>query len=281
MKFTKMHGIGNDYVYINAIKENIEDGSELSIKLSNRNYGIGSDGLILIKSSEVADFYMDMYNSDGSKGKMCGNGIRCVGKYVYDKGLISKDKLQIETGSGVKDLTLHIENNKVESVTVDMGHPITRPKDIPVISDNEEVVGMPIEVAGHMYHITCVSFGNPHAVVFVDKTEDVDIRTIGPMFEHNKIFPDRVNTEFVQVIDKDTINMRVWERGSGETLACGTGACASAYASIRNGLTNNKVTVNLLGGQLTIEYDSQENKVFMTGPAVTVFEGDVDLSQVL
>ncbi|HHX54763.1 MAG TPA: diaminopimelate epimerase [Clostridiales bacterium] len=281
MKFTKMHGIGNDYVYVNAIKENIDDASELSKKLSNRNFGIGSDGLILIKSSQIADFYMDMYNADGSKGKMCGNGIRCVGKYVYDKGLTAKDKLQIETGSGVKDLMLHIENNKVWSVTVDMGHPITNPKDIPVISDKEEIIGMPIEVAGHKYNMTCVSLGNPHAVVFVDKTEDVDIRIIGPMFEHNNMFPDRVNTEFVQVIDKDTINMRVWERGSGETLACGTGACASVYACIRNGLTNNKVTVNLLGGQLIIEYDSQKDKIFMMGPAVTVFEGDVDLSQVI
>lgn len=278
MKFTKMHGIGNDYVYINAIEEGIEDGSELAKKLSNRNYGIGSDGLILIKPSQVADFYMDMYNADGSKGKMCGNGIRCVGKYVYDKGLTDKETLKIETGSGVKDLTLHIEQKQVKSVTVDMGEPIIKPKDIPVISEREAIIGMPIEVGGYKFHMTCLSFGNPHAVVFVDNTEDIDIEKIGPLFEHNEIFPDRVNTEFVQVIDANTVNMRVWERGSGETLACGTGACASAYASIINGKTNNLVTVNLLGGTLIIEYDDISNRVFMTGPAVTVFEGFIENS---
>lgn len=270
-----MHGTGNDYVYINAIKENIDDGSKLAIKLSNRNYGIGSDGLILIKSSEVADFYMDMYNADGSKGKMCGNGIRCVGKYVYDKGLTDKERLKIETGSGVKDLTLHVKNGKVSSVTVDMGRPITNPKEIPVISDQDEIIGMPFEIAGHKFDMTCVSFGNPHVVVFVDNTEEVKVEEIGPHFEHHEMFPDRVNTEFVQLVDRDNIKMRVWERGSGETLACGTGACASAYACIRNGFTNNKVIVELLGGELIIEYDELKDRVFMTGPAVTVFEGEV------
>ncbi len=270
-----MHGIGNDYVYINAINEDIFDGSELAIKLSNRNYGIGSDGLILIKSSDIADFYMDMYNLDGSKGKMCGNGIRCVGKYVYDKGLTNKDKIRVETGSGIKDLTLHIEGGKVKSVTVDMGQAITNPKDIPVISDGKEIIGMPIEIGGRNFEMTCVSFGNPHAVVFVEDTKAINLEKIGPIFEHHKMFPDRVNTEFVQVIDKNRIRMRVWERGSGETLACGTGACASAYASIRNGKTSNKVTVELLGGELIIEYDKKSNRVFMTGPAVTVFEGEL------
>lgn len=279
MKFTKMHGTGNDYVYVNAVSENIDDGSDLAKILSNRNYGIGSDGLILIKSSDEADFYMDMYNSDGSKGKMCGNGIRCVGKYVYDKGLTNKENIKIETGSGIKDLKLHIEDGKVTSVTVDMGQVITNPKDIPVISDEDEIIDMPIEVGGSIYNITCVGFGNPHAVVFVDDTQDVKVEEIGPLFEHHEIFPDRVNTEFVTVVSKDRIDMRVWERGSGETMACGTGACASAYASIRNGKTDNKVTVSLLGGELIIEYDESLNKIYMTGPAVTVFEGEIDLAQ--
>ena len=279
MKFTKMHGTGNDYVYVNAVSENIDDGSDLAKILSNRNYGIGSDGLILIKSSDEADFYMDMYNSDGSKGKMCGNGIRCVGKYVYDKGLTDKENIKIETGSGIKDLKLHIEDSKVTSVTVDMGQAITNPKDIPVISDEDEIIDMPIEVGGSIYNITCVGFGNPHAVVFVENTQDVKVEEIGPLFEHHEIFPDRVNTEFVTVVSKDRIDMRVWERGSGETMACGTGACASAYASIRNGKTDNKVTVSLLGGELIIEYDESLNKIYMTGPAVTVFEGEIDLAQ--
>lgn len=279
MKFTKMHGTGNDYVYVNAVSENIDDGSDLAKILSNRNYGIGSDGLILIKSSDEADFYMDMYNSDGSKGKMCGNGIRCVGKYVYDKGLTDKENIKIETGSGIKDLKLHIEDSKVTSVTVDMGQAITNPKDIPVISDEDEIIDMPIEVGGSIYNITCVGFGNPHAVVFVDDTQDVKVEEIGPLFEHHEIFPDRVNTEFVTVVSKDRIDMRVWERGSGETMACGTGACASVYASIRNGKTDNKVTVSLLGGELIIEYDESLNKIYMTGPAVTVFEGEIDLAQ--
>ena len=279
MKFTKMHGTGNDYVYVNAVSENIDDGSDLAKILSNRNYGIGSDGLILIKSSDEADFYMDMYNSDGSKGKMCGNGIRCVGKYVYDKGLTDKENIKIETGSGIKDLKLHIEDSKVTSVTVDMGQVITNPKDIPVISDEDEIIDMPIEVGGSIYNITCVGFGNPHAVVFVENTQDVKVEEIGPLFEHHEIFPDRVNTEFVTVVSKDRIDMRVWERGSGETMACGTGACASVYASIRNGKTDNKVTVSLLGGELIIEYDESLNKIYMTGPAVTVFEGEIDLAQ--
>lgn len=281
MKFTKMHGIGNDYIYINAIEENIDDGSELAKKLSNRNYGIGSDGLILIKSSNKADFYMDMYNLDGSKGKMCGNGIRCVGKYVYDKGLTSKDKIRVETGSGIKDLTLHIEDGKVNNITVDMGKPITNPKDIPVISEEKEIIGMPIEIDGSKFNITCVSFGNPHAVVFVDNAAEINLEELGPKFEHHEMFPDRVNTEFVQVVDKNRVIMRVWERGSGETLACGTGACACVFACIRNNKTNNKVTVELLGGELTIEYDQKTDRVYMTGPAVTVFEGNVDLTQLI
>ena len=273
-----MHGIGNDYVYINAIREKIDDGSELALKLSNRNYGIGSDGLILIKSSDKADFYMDMYNADGSRGKMCGNGIRCVGKFVYDKGLTNKDRIKVETGSGIKDLRLHIEDGKVTSVTVDMGQAITDPTKIPVISNENEIIAMPIEIGGKKYEMTCVSFGNPHAVVFVDDTKELNLEEIGPLFEHHDMFPDRVNTEFVQIVDRNRIIMRVWERGSGETLACGTGACASVYASIRNGYTDNKVTVELLGGELVIEYDEKTNRVFMTGPAVTVFEGELDLS---
>ena len=277
MKFTKMQGIGNDYVYINAIEENIDDGSELAKRLSNRNYGIGSDGLILIKASDKADFYMDMYNADGSKGKMCGNGIRCVGKYVYDKGLTDKQEIKVETGAGVRDLKLYLKDGVVSSVKVDMGRPITNPKEIPVLIDEKEIIGRPFEVGGHKFNMTCVSFGNPHAVVFVDDVSQVKVEEIGLLFENHEVFPDRVNTEFVTVEDRDTISMRVWERGSGETLACGTGACASAYACIRNGKTNNKVTVKLLGGELIIEYDEDADLVYMTGPAVTVFEGEINL----
>lgn len=275
MKFTKMHGCGNDYVYVNCFRENIDDGSDIAIKVSDRHFGIGGDGLILIKPSNKADFLMDMYNADGTKGKMCGNGIRCVAKYVYDKGMTNKKQITVETGSGIKHLDLHIVDEKVKEVTVDMGSPITEAKDIPVISEEDEIIGMPIKVGDKQYEMTCVSMGNPHAVVFVEDTKKVDITKIGPLFEHHPMFPDRVNTEFVQVINKNTIDMRVWERGSGETLACGTGACASVYACIRNELTDHKVKVRLLGGELIIEYDKENNRVLMTGPAQIVFEGEI------
>lgn len=275
MKFTKMQGCGNDYVYVNCFKESVEDGSKAAIKVSNRHFGIGSDGLILIKPSDKADFMMDMYNADGSRSQMCGNGIRCVAKYVYDYGLTDRKNISIETGAGIKYLDLKVEEGRVTEVKVDMGTPIIVPELIPVVSDRERIVAMPITVGGISYEMTCVSMGNPHAIVFVDNTKSIDIEKIGPLFEHHAMFPERTNTEFIHVIDRHTIDMRVWERGSGETLACGTGACASVYACILNGLTEDEVRVRLLGGELKVKYDREKNTIFMTGPAVTVFEGEI------
>jgi diaminopimelate epimerase len=277
MKFTKMQGCGNDYVYVNCLNEKLENAAEVAIKVSDRHFGIGSDGLILIKPSDNADFTMDMYNADGSKSSMCGNGIRCVGKYVYDYGLTDKQNISIETGAGIKYLDLNVEGNKVVEVTVNMGSPIVEPKLIPVKVTEDNVIGMPITVAGISYEMTCISMGNPHAVVFVEDTKLVDIEHIGPLFENHVLFPERTNTEFIRVVDRNTIEMRVWERGSGETLACGTGACASVYACILNGYTSDIVLVKLLGGELKIHYDREKNTIFMTGPAVTVFEGDIVL----
>ena len=275
MKFTKMQGIGNDYVYVNCFKEKVEDPREAAIKVSDRHFGIGSDGLILIKPSEVADFQMDMYNADGSRGAMCGNGIRCVAKYVYDFKLTDKDVITVETLSGIKTLKLNVENGKVKTVRVNMGAPILECDKVPVKYDDEKMINKPVKVDGKTFNITCVSMGNPHAVTFINDTDNLEIEKIGPKFENNEIFPDKVNTEFIQIIDKKTVKMRVWERGSGETFACGTGACASVVASVLNRLTENKVTVKLLGGELEIEYNQDENTVYMTGPAVTVFDGEL------
>lgn len=275
MKFTKMQGIGNDYVYVNCLRETVIDPVQTAIKVSNRNYGIGSDGLILIKPSDQADFEMDMYNADGSRGAMCGNGIRCVGKYVYDYGLTSKTEISIDTQSGIKYLKLQAENGKVSLVTVDMGKPELEAAKIPVLSEKKKIIMEPIQVEGTTYHITGVSMGNPHAVVYMENIKELDIEKAGPGFEHHPAFPDRINTEFVKVLDEETIEMRVWERGSGETLACGTGACAVAVASIINGFVKEEVTVKLLGGDLKIRWDRKENKVYMTGPAEIVFEGEI------
>lgn len=277
MKFTKMHGCGNDYVYVDCTKGMIDNITETAIKVSDRHFGIGSDGLILIKPSRIADFCMDMYNNDGSRGKMCGNGIRCVAKYVYDHGLTDQKRITIETLSGLKVLDLTVKDGRVTYVTVDMGSPITKPSEIPVKSEKEIMIKEPVQVGGKTYEITCVSMGNPHAVVFVDDPGKVKLEELGPLFEFHEIFPERVNTEFVSVIDRKHIKMRVWERGSGETLACGTGACASVMACILNGLTDHEVTVSLLGGELTIRYDEQKNTIFMTGPAVEVFTGEIEL----
>lgn len=278
MKFTKMHGCGNDYVYVDCTNEMIENPSEVSKYVSDRHFGIGSDGLILICSSETADFRMAMYNADGSEGAMCGNGIRCVAKYVYDKGLTDKKNISIETKSGIKELELTIEDGKVSLVKVNMGAPILKAKDIPVDVDTEKCIDSDINVDGKDYKITCVSMGNPHAVTFID--EDVKtfpIEKIGPKFENHPMFPDRVNTEFVQVLNRHEVNMRVWERGSGETLACGTGTCATVVACVLNGLTDDEVTVHLLGGDLFIKYDRENDTVWMTGPAVIAFEGTIEL----
>ena len=237
MKFTKMHGIGNDYVYVNCFKETVEHPSEMAIKVSDRHFGIGSDGLILIKPSEVADGKMEMYNADGSQGAMCGNGIRCVAKYMYDYGITDKTSISVETKSGIKYLDLTIKDGKVDTVKVNMGTPILKAVDIPIRSEKEQVIDEPVMVDGKEWKITCVSMGNPHAITYIDDVKNLEIEKIGPKFENHEIFPDRVNTEFVRVIDRNTVEMRVWERGSGETLACGTGACAVAVSSILNGLT--------------------------------------------
>lgn len=277
MEFVKMEGCGNDYVYVNGFNTKIDNPNELSKIVSDRHFGIGSDGLIVINPSEVADFKMSMYNADGSEGKMCGNGIRCVAKYVYDYKMIDKEVITVETLAGIKTLKLNVENGKVKTVRVNMGSPIINSKDVPVISDKEKVINEPVVIDGKEYGITCVSMGNPHAITFVDDTDSLKIEKIGPGFEKNEIFPDRVNTEFIQIIDRKTIKMRVWERGSGETLACGTGACASVVACVLNNLTDNKVTVKLLGGDLEIKYDTDENTVYMTGPARIAFTGNIDI----
>lgn len=276
MKFTKMHGIGNDYVYMDCTKERLENPGEIARLVSDRHKGIGSDGLILIQSSDEADFEMAMYNADGSYGKMCGNGIRCVAKYVYDNGLTDKTEISVISGGAVKYLKLTVENGKVKKVRVNMGEPILKPSEIPVVGDGDKLVAVPIVVDNQVYEMTCVSMGNPHAVVFLDDVENLKIEEIGPRFEQHERFPDRVNTEFVERIDRKTLKMRVWERGSGETMACGTGACATAVAAILNGYAERDVTVHLLGGDLEISWDETDNCVYMTGPAATVFTGEFD-----
>lgn len=279
MKFTKMHGAGNDYIYFDCTKEQIADEKAAAIKLSDRHFGIGGDGIIIIKKGTNADFEMVMYNADGSRGAMCGNGIRCVAKYVYDNGLTDKTSMTVESMGAVKYIDVNVENGKVVSARVDMGRPILNPKDIPVICDGERAINVPITVNGVDYKMTCVSMGNPHAVVFIDRSpKDFPLEQVGPLFENNAVFPDRTNTEFAFVADRKNIEMRVWERGSGETLACGTGTCATVVAAILNGLVDNDVTVHLIGGDLQIQWSGNENdSVIMTGPAETVFSGEIDL----
>ena len=277
MKFTKMHGIGNDYVYVNCFEESVKNPAEVSKFVSDRHFGIGSDGLILISPSAIADFRMNIYNADGSQAEMCGNGIRCVAKYVYDYGLTDKTEISVETLAGIKYLRLQVENGKVASVEVNMGAPILEPKEIPVAVEESPVVNVPVEVKGKIYHMTCVSTGNPHAIIFMNNVKDLDIAAIGPYFENHTVFPKRTNTEFVEVLDRNTVNMRVWERGSDETLACGTGACATTVACILNDKTENEVTVHLLGGDLKIRWDREANQVYMTGPATVVFDGEITL----
>ena len=277
MKFTKMHGIGNDYVYVNCFEESVKNPAEVSKFVSDRHFGIGSDGLILISPSAIADFRMNIYNADGSQAEMCGNGIRCVAKYVYDYGLTDKTEISVETLAGIKYLRLQVENGKVASVEVNMGAPILEPKEIPVAVEESPVVNVPVEVKGKIYHMTCVSMGNPHAIIFMNNVKDLDIAAIGPYFENHTVFPKRTNTEFVEVLDRNTVNIRVWERGSDETLACGTGACATTVACILNDKTENEVTVHLLGGDLKIRWDREANQVYMTGPATVVFDGEITL----
>ena len=279
LKFTKMHGIGNDYIYFDAISQNIENPSQLAIKYSDRHFGIGSDGVILICKSDVADAKMRMFNADGSEGNMCGNGIRCVGKYIYDHGIVDKGKrtVTVETKSGIKTLELFVKNDKVDMVKVDMGKADFEPKNIPVIVDTDTAVDVPITVLSKEYKGTCVSMGNPHCVIFVDDTKSLELEKIGPYFEHNAIFPEGVNTEFIKVIDEHTLEMRVWERGSGETFACGTGACASASAACKKGYCKKgeDITVKLLGGDLVINVTDET--VYMTGTATEVFKGEIEI----
>lgn len=275
MNFTKMHGLGNDYIYVDTSKEKVDNPSALAVKLSDRHFGVGADGLILINPSDVADFEMEMYNADGSRGEMCGNGIRCVGKYVYDFGLTDKKELSIETLAGIKYLTLTVEEGKVSKVRVDMGEPVFKAKQIPVETDLEEVISASIKVLDKDFTMTCLSMGNPHAVVPVEDVEGFYIEKYGPAFESNNLFPKRINTEFIRVIDRKNVEMRVWERGSGETFACGTGACAVAVACARLGLTDREADIKLLGGTLHIEWEEKTNHVFMTGPATTVFTGQI------
>jgi diaminopimelate epimerase len=270
-----MHGAGNDYIYVNGFTENVDKPAELSIRLSNRNFGIGSDGLVLILPSQKADFQMRMFNADGSESEMCGNASRCVGKFVYDKGLTDKKEISLETGAGIKILKLQIENGQVSQVTVDMGEPILQPNLIPVNISGEQAVSVPLKIEDVYYTITCVSMGNPHAVVFKTGIDELNLPELGPKFENNPIFPKRTNTEFIEILDRTHLKMRVWERGSGETLACGTGACASLVAAVLNGYSERKATLHLLGGDLQIEWDEKTNHVFMTGPAETVFEGEL------
>ena len=280
MKFTKMHGLGNDYVYVNCFEEKIDNPPAVARFVSDRHFGIGSDGLIMINPSKTADFEMEMYNADGSRGEMCGNGIRCVAKYVYDYGLTDKTQISVETLGGIKYLDLTVEDGKVSLVKVDMGKPELEADLIPIISEREQLIDEPIEVDGKEYHMTGVSMGNPHAVIYVDDVKGLDLEKIGPKFENHERFPKRINTEFVHCIDRQTVEMRVWERGSGETLACGTGACAVAVSSILNNLTDTQVTVKLLGGDLQIEWDREKDRVFMTGPATVVFDGVIDITEI-
>lgn len=276
MKFTKMQGIGNDYLYFNCFEAPVADPAALSIRLSDRHFGVGSDGIILIGPSDKADCTMDIYNADGSRAMMCGNGIRCVGKYVYEKGLVKKTTLTVDTQSGIKTLFLTVdEKDIVTSVTVNMGKPELSAKLIPTLFESAQVIDVPVTIAEKEYHVTCVSMGNPHCVVFVEDVDVLPLESIGPSFEFHHMFPQRVNTEFVQMINDNEVKMRVWERGSGETWACGTGACAVAVACALNGKTGREVFVHLKGGDLNIRWNQETDEVFMQGPAEFVFEGQI------
>lgn len=273
MRFTKMHGCGNDYIYINCFEETVEHPEQLAIAMSERHFGVGADGLVLIMPSETGDFRMRMFNLDGSEGKMCGNASRCVGKYVYERGLTDKTLVALETLGGMKYLELHVKDGIVESVTVDMGEPILEAAQIPVVSEKYPVIGETVQILDREFAFTCVSMGNPHAIAFVENVMEYPIETYGKVSEHHPMFPDRVNTEFVEVVDQSHVKMRVWERGSGETWACGTGASASVVACVLNGKTERKVEVELIGGKLTIEWREADNHVYMTGPAAFSFDG--------
>ena len=274
MKFTKMHGIGNDYVYVNCFEENVEDPSGLSLLMSRPHFGVGSDGLILIGPSDDADFEMRIFNSDGSEADMCGNGIRCVGKYVYERGLTKKTEVTVSTAAGLKKLDLTVQGGLVTRVKVDMGEPRFTPAEIPVTLEGEKILRYPLNILGQDWPITCVSMGNPHAVIFVNDPLRVDLPVIGAMIEHYPLFPRRTNVEFVRVIRRDMLEMRVWERGAGETLACGTGACAALAAAVVNGLADRKAQVKLSGGNLQLEWNEEDGHIYQSGPASFVFDGE-------
>lgn len=273
IRFTKMQGLGNDYIYINNITNNIKEASELAKIMSDRHFGVGGDGIILIEKSNIADFKMKMFNQDGSEAEMCGNGIRCVGKFVYDKGLTNKTNISIETLAGIKKLRLNILNKKVKTVEVDMGEPILEAAKIPVLSQKSPIKNLKINANGKDFIFTCVSMGNPHAITIINDVKNFNVEKYGKIIENNKLFPQKTNVEFIEIINRHNIKMRVWERGAGETLACGTGACASVIACNLNGLVDNKVDVELLGGKLEVTWNKENNHVYMIGPAVTVFEG--------
>lgn len=278
MKFTKMQGIGNDYVYVNCFEETVADPERVSEIISDRHFGIGADGLVLIMPSDKADFRMRMFNADGSEGNMCGNATRCIGKFVYDNRLTDKTNITLETRSGIKKLTLYPENGKVKTVLVDMGKAVLKPADIPMNVSGDTFINKPITVDGKKVFITAVSMGNPHAVTYVDDVDSLELEKIGPSFENHPLFPERVNTEFIKILDESTMQMRVWERGSEETWACGTGACAATAASVLNGYFphDKEITVKLRGGDLFITYKS-DGTVLMRGPAETVFTGEIDV----
>lgn len=275
MRFTKMHGIGNDYIYFNCLDNDIKNPNDLSVALSDRHFGVGGDGIVMIMRSDVADFRMRMFNADGSEGKMCGNATRCIGKYVYEKGLTDRTSFTLETLGGIKKLELNVDNGVVVSVKVNMGTAVLSPDKIPVLHDGDSVIGKEVVVGGNQHVITCVSMGNPHCVIFTENIDELDLEKIGPLYENDPIFPERVNTEFVEIIDNKTLKMRVWERGSGETWACGTGASAVCVAAVLNGICeyNTDVTVMLRGGNLVINYNN-DGTVYMSGPASFVFEGE-------
>lgn len=277
-RFTKMHGTGNDYVYVNGFEQEIENPGELSIRISDRHFGIGSDGLILIVPSKVADCRMRMYNADGSEGAMCGNGIRCVAKYAYEHGIVRSDRITVETQSGIKTLDLTVEDGKVTYVKVNMGVAVLEPACIPVTAEGDDFISQPLVVDGKEYKATCVSMGNPHCVIFTDHIDEMDLEKIGPKFENHPMFPDRINTEFVEVVDEKTLRMRVWERGSGETISCGTGTCAVTVAAVLNGLCKREqeIEIQVRGGKLYDTY-KENGEVYMRGPAETVFDGEMTI----
>lgn len=277
MKFVKMHGIGNDYIYIDCFKEDPQNLSEMAVKLSDRHYGIGSDGIICIRPSKVADACMQMLNSDGSESAMCGNGVRCVGKYVYDSGIAKKDVITIETKAGIKILKMDIKDGKAVGATVDMGEPQIIPELVPIKAEGKSFINKPIAYLDMERKFTAVSMGNPHIITYVDDVNAIDIEKEGPALEHHDMFPERTNIEFIQVVSPRELIMRVWERGSGETLACGTGACAVAVSGVLNGINEREVLIHLRGGDLKIRYDDKTNRVFMTGNAVEVFRGEVEV----